>query len=49
MRLSWLQPMYSFLANGDVQCCDGEHILDSGNGNHITIVIEPCIAIAIFC
>ena len=49
MGLSWLQPMYSFPAVVDAQYRDGEHIIEADNGNHIGIVIEQYIAIAMFC
>jgi len=40
--------MYSFPVTGDAQHPDSERILETGNGNHIGIVTELCIAIAIF-
>ena len=40
---------YVFLpAAGEAQRCDSEHI-DTGNGNHICIVIQLYIATAILC
>lgn len=47
--LSWLQPTYSFLATGDAQHHESEHILQTSNGDHTGIVFELYIAIAIFC
>lgn len=41
--------MYSFSASGDTQYPDSEHIIESSNRDHTGIVIELCIAIAIFC
>lgn len=35
--------------SGDAQRRDGEHIVGTGNGNHVGILTKPCIAIAIFC
>lgn len=42
--LNCLPPMYSFSVTGDAQCGDGECI-ETGNGNHICIVILLCIAL----
>jgi len=33
---------------GDTQRHDGEHTIETSNGNHTGIVIELCIAITIF-
>ena len=49
MGLSWFQPMYSFPVTGDAQHCDSEHIMETSDGNPTGIVIELCIAIAVFC
>lgn len=49
MTLSWLQPTYSSSATGNVPRRDSEHIIDTGKGNPIGIVIQLCIAISIFC
>jgi len=46
--LSCLQPTYTFLASGDTQHHDGEHITEASNGNHVGIVIELCMAIATY-
>jgi len=39
----------SFPVTGDTRGCDGEYIIETGSGNYIGIVIELCVAIAIFC
>lgn len=49
MALSWLQPTHAFSATGNIPRRDSEHIIETGNGNHIGIVIELCMAIAVFC
>lgn len=46
--LSWLQPMYSFAVSRDTQCDASEHT-ETGNGNHVCIVIQLCIAVATLC
>lgn len=45
--LSWFQPMYFFLTTGDAWHCDNEDTLESRNGKHIYIVMQPHVAIAI--
>lgn len=47
--LSWLQPEYSFPVTADTQWHDSEHVIQTGNRDHIGIVIEPYNAIAKFC
>lgn len=42
MGLSCLQPTHSFPETGDVQHHDSEYIIETGNGNHIGIMIELC-------
>ena len=49
MGLSSFQPTYSFLVIGDAQRHDSEHVIGTGNGNHICTVTQLYIAIAIFC
>lgn len=49
MDLSCLKPTYTFPTTGEAQHCDGEHIIETSNGNHTGIVTELCIAVAIFC
>lgn len=43
--------MCYIMETGDSHYHDGEHVIETGNGNHIGVVIELCIAIAIhvFC
>lgn len=48
MDLSWLQLMYGFLTPGDTQRHEGEHFTEISNRNHFGIMIEMCIAIAIY-
>lgn len=47
--LSWSQHMYSFAGTRDAQGHDGERIMETGNGNHVWVVIQRYTAIAVFC
>ena len=49
MGLSCLQATYSLPVTGDAQHRDGECITEIGDGDHIGIVLQLCIAIAVFC
>lgn len=42
--LSWFQPMFIW----DYQHSDGEHIIETGNGNHTDFVIDLYIAIDVY-
>lgn len=46
---SWFQPMYSIPVTGYTQHHDTERVTETGNRNHIGIVIELYIAIVVFC
>lgn len=46
--MSWLKPMFSLPVTGDTQRHDGEHVIETSNGDHVGIVIEQCAAMA-FC
>jgi len=48
MALGWLQLTYSCLEARDAQCHDSEYITQTCNRNHIGIVSELCIALAVF-
>lgn len=47
MGLSWFEHIHSFPDFGDTQHCDGEYIIENDNGNHIYMVTQKYIAIAI--
>lgn len=47
MGLSWLQPIYFSPVIGDVQHHDGERIRETSNGDHVGIVLEPCILLSV--
>lgn len=47
--LSWLQHTFSFPATEDAQRPDSDHIRETDNGDHIHLVIQLCIEIALFC
>lgn len=49
MGFSWFQPTHSFPVMGDAQHSDSECIIDTSNGDHVDTLIEPYIAIVLFC
>ena len=49
MGLSWCQPTSAFKVTGDSQCHDGEQTAETGNKNHICMVIQLYTASAVLC
>lgn len=47
MDLRWLQPTLFFLVIRDVCCHASWHITEISSGNHVGIVTELCIAVAV--
>lgn len=45
--LSWFKHIHSFPDFGDTQHCNGEYIIENDNENHVYMVTQMYIAIAI--